>query len=301
MGASVVLHSAVQAHTQRVHELSRLYEGLEQAVLRSGGTSANSREAHSALTSRVCSWLQSDVQKEHADVVRIAANEHVRLTDAIADLFSYAEMDPANAVLPESVPRVVLAKLRRSLRRAATLRELQGPAIIIYNEAALARAILDWDRPGEVMPIEFNAEDGFSGTFAWALDVCVVREPARSGGKDMGGGDVSAHPSVREVSDEQLLDLYPFVPTRTFATKRADSLVIDRFEGTGAIGWAADEDLRMLANDLRALGLASVAERYDETRESGRAVIAWLQDSPPESEGERLWLVDQNPDDLPFA
>lgn len=72
-------------------------------------------------------------------------------------------------------------------------------------------------------------------------------------------------------------------------------------EGTGAIGWAADEELRMLANGLRARGLPSVAERYDETRERGRAVIAWPQDSPPECEGERLRLVDRSPDDLPFA
>jgi hypothetical protein len=290
----------VRAHGVRTREFASLFGALDEAVLAAGATSERARAAHAALTEVVCAWIAADIRAEQDDLVSIAGEQHAELQRAIERLKAYAG-DQASFHVPPAIPRGVLAKLGRCLARFTSLQELRAPEILLHNEAGLIRDVLDWQHDLEsIAPVRFDPDKGFEATFAWALDACISREPTKSGARDIGLGEDALqlrdpeHPWAR----------YPFLPKRTFACTRRVCAMLNHFEDTGPIGWAAGEDLRDIVDRLRELSsgerapsqLGALADRLEDADRDGHAVIGWLQYLTPEAEGRRLWLVEAEDD-----
>jgi hypothetical protein len=335
MCAPSLVHSMVLAHASRTREFAELFGSLDETVHAVGPESERARVAHQVLTEAVCRWVAADIRAEHEDLVSITPEERAQLQRDLGGMVPYAGeyapddaeegsarharqvLEQASLGLATTLPRAVLAKLRRCLARFTRLEDLGAARMILHNEARLVVDVLDWQRQlTSIAPLRFDADNGFESTLFWSLDACVIRAPTKTGARDIGLGeevvqvrDLGVDVNSLGVLHERWLETlspdhpwarYPFVPRKKFACSRRDCLVRHCFESTGPVGWAAGEDLRLIADSLRELSnrekglpsrLRALADLLEAADRDGHAVIGWLEYLSPEAEGNRLGLV----------
>jgi hypothetical protein len=168
--------------------------------------------------------------------------------------------------------------------------------------------------------IGFEPAEGFHATLVRALEACVMRAPGAAGARDLGLGTSAALPALLGLPAAGLRDAhvrwcetaapshpwarFPLVPRGRFGTMHEARVVRGDLDSTGPIGWAAGDDVRLLASALAAEAarvpvagapsahLRAVAERARRVADEGHALLGFIEFLPPEADGQRQWLVD---------
>lgn len=197
-----------------------------------------------------------------------------------------------------------------------------GPQFILANEARLLLQTLEAATGPVVRPeVQFDPDNRFRGTLAWALMAAVIYEPGAAGAADLGLGKSPALPALLGAESAALDELlqswmesaaaahpfarYPLVPRGRFCTARPDGAVSSDLDATGPIGWAVGHDIEVPARDLVALGsaqpsfaakLAAASARVASAARGGHAVIGFIEYVSADAEGARKWLIAEEGD-----
>jgi hypothetical protein len=219
---------------------------------------------------------------------------------------------------PATLTRAALVRFRRSVARLQRLEELDAPVFLLENEPSILLAALESaTAPIACRDVALDPTDRFERTFIRGLEACSIVEPGAARAADMGLGTSSAVAALLGVSGEDLHDLHerwvqsaapshpfarhPYVPRDRFCAVGSTSPVRADLESTGPIGWAAGDDVARLARDLRGIAdekptfqpeLRALADRVEAAARRGEAVIGLIEYLPPESDGNRQWLVE---------
>jgi hypothetical protein len=335
MSESTIANTLVAAHADRVRELARLYGLLERAADAAGTGSAAARRAHHELSQRIADWEVADSQAERRDLVALAGEEREAVRDVLGRAIVHAEREaegwppgseeravgPAlrhmQAALPANLARADLVRVRRSAARLEALERLGGPPFILANEARLLLRTLE-SATGPVVrsEVQFDPDNHFRGTLAWALMASVIYEPGAAGAADLGLGKSTALPAmlgaagldpdelrrswIQSAAATHPFACYPLVPRGRFCTARPDGAVSSDLDSTGPIGWAAGPEVEVLAQDLAALGrkqptfaaeLVAASARVASAARGGQAVIGFIEYVSADAEGARKWLI----------
>lgn len=335
MDQPVIAHSLVAAHADRVLDLVRLYGLLEAAAAAGGADGDLARSAHRSLGARIVEWETADLHAERSDLVTLAADEREAMRRDVGRALAHAQqhaegeapdgdehavvrgLQAVHAAFPATLTRAALVRFRRSAARMARIEALDGPSFVLGSEASVLLSALESATapiaPGEV---QFDPEKGFRDTFAYALEACVIREPGAAGASDLGLGTSPAVAALLGVTAGDLdaiydrwLDSaaqlhtfapYPYVPRGRFCVSGAGGAVGDDLAATGPIGWAARDDVAVVARDLAeaaranarfAPELEAAVERVESAARQGHAAIGFIEYVPPPSEGWRKWFT----------
>jgi hypothetical protein len=336
---ALLAHSLVAAHAERVRELARLFGALERAAAAGGADSAAARDAHRAVSARIVEWYRADLEAERRDVVTLAAAEReamlLGVSRAVPHARRHAEglppaapehevvrsLEQAQAAFSAALSRAAVVRFGRSAERLERFEALGAPAFALGNEARVLLGALESGTAPIPPPSDpaLDPGDDFEATFAWGLDACVVCEPGAAGGADLGLGTAPAVAALLGVMGADLGELherwlqsaapshpfarYPLVPRGRFCGAAASpaSAVRGDLDSAGPVGWAAADDVAVLARDLAAAAgaepafaaeLRAAADRVESAARRGLAVIGLVEYLPPEADGERQWLVD---------
>jgi hypothetical protein len=326
----VIAHSLVAAHADRVLDLVRLYGLLETVAVDADVV----RSAHRSLGARIVEWEAADLHAERRDVVPLPQGEREAMRGdverALVHARQYAEAEAPGAgeddvvrglrairdAFPATLTRAALVRFRRSAARMARIEALKAPPFVLGSEAGVLLAALE-SASAPIAPEEvpFDPAAGFRGTFAYALEACVLREPGAAGAVDLGLGTSPAVAALLGVTAGDLDAIYdrwldsapelhtfappPYVPRGRFCANPA-GVVRGDLDSTGPIGWAAGDDVAAIARDLAAAAdknatfapeLRAAADRVRAAARLGHAVIGFIEYVPPQSEGWRKWFT----------
>ncbi len=330
-GDLYLAHSLVAARADRVRDFVQAYSQLAVTVAARPIKAAARVAAARRLLLLLSTWDQDDHRAELTDMVELIGDDLERVRAGFRNALEYLDLvDDTDRINVEAalrgalekvepIPRVWARRLNRCIRRLQRLRELDGPAIILRNEVVLiARQLTDWRIPPaayEESPLWLDG--GCEGLLRLGTEACLLRDESGSKGVDLGlgcshvAGDLLA---LRRADLDRLVDAsttgpdgpalenvvqavaaFPFVPSgRMHELGPSFVAVRNHGEGIGPIGWAAGEDVRIVADAYAEQGskeLARVGENVRRLYRDGAAVLGCLELMSPESDGHRNWLV----------
>lgn len=317
----VLSHTLVPARRERIVRFVDAYGEMASVVSEHGRAKAS--EAQEALVALLDAWVVEDFEaqqprplsEESAASLKSAFQLALQHTEVLNDddederrHRSVVEARLRSAIENlEPLPANAVRRLRRSARRLHRLVELEGPAVILANEAVLlAMALVAWKTRPDAGPTPISWTRGCDGLLWHGLRMCIALEDDASI-RDLGLGprqdlwtrlDISVDACDRALQAQEPLEVqipaiatYPFVPRdRVHALGAAFPTVRDHGEITSPIGWASGDAVAELADAYREIGEEEVADRV-AVHEAVIGCIEWMD---YEGDGRRDWLADDD-------